>query len=70
MLSNELYDVTDKYFFIHPIGDNDSEGMETRPKRKRQTPMNDYCDFCLGDADENKKTGESEELVSCADCGR
>jgi len=31
---------------------------------------NDYCDFCLGDADENKKTGESEELVSCADCGR
>nr|CAB3239775.1 ZF(C2H2)-17 zinc finger protein [Phallusia mammillata] len=48
----------------------DPEGMETRPKRKRQTPMNDYCDFCLGDADENKKTGVSEELVSCADCGR
>ncbi|WAR25744.1 DPF1-like protein [Mya arenaria] len=29
-----------------------------------------YCDFCLGDSDENKKTGESEQLVSCSDCGR
>jgi zinc finger protein ubi-d4 len=29
-----------------------------------------YCDFCLGDAAENKKTGGSEELVSCSDCGR
>ena len=29
-----------------------------------------YCDFCLGDAKNNKKTGQSEELVSCADCGR
>ncbi|XP_031356116.1 zinc finger protein ubi-d4 B-like isoform X2 [Photinus pyralis] len=29
-----------------------------------------YCDFCLGDSRENKKTGGSEELVSCADCGR
>lgn len=29
-----------------------------------------YCDFCLGDARENKKTGGQEELVSCSDCGR
>lgn len=29
-----------------------------------------YCDFCLGDASENKKSGHPEELVSCADCGR
>ena len=29
-----------------------------------------YCDFCLGDAASNKKTGKSEELVSCAECGR
>ncbi|XP_012529787.1 zinc finger protein DPF3 isoform X2 [Monomorium pharaonis] len=29
-----------------------------------------YCDFCLGDAQQNKKTGGSEELVSCSDCGR
>lgn len=31
---------------------------------------NDYCDFCLGDATRNKKTLLSEELLSCADCGR
>lgn len=29
-----------------------------------------YCDFCLGDSRENKKTGNPEELVSCSDCGR
>lgn len=29
-----------------------------------------YCDFCLGDSTENKKTGTQEELVSCSDCGR
>lgn len=29
-----------------------------------------YCDFCLGDARENKKIGGPEELVSCSDCGR
>ena len=29
-----------------------------------------YCDFCLGDEMENKKTGNREEMVSCADCGR
>ncbi|KAK2703021.1 zinc finger protein ubi-d4-like isoform X4 [Artemia franciscana] len=29
-----------------------------------------FCDFCLGDVANNKKTGNSEELVSCADCGR
>ena len=31
---------------------------------------NKYCDFCLGDEMENKKTGKCEEMVSCADCGR
>ncbi|XP_005180949.1 zinc finger protein ubi-d4 B [Musca domestica] len=29
-----------------------------------------YCDFCLGDQRENKKTNLPEELVSCSDCGR
>lgn len=29
-----------------------------------------YCDFCLGNESENKKTGTREEMVSCADCGR
>eukprot|EP00794_Sanderia_malayensis_P020399 gene20399-22412_t len=32
--------------------------------------QNPYCDFCLGDAGENKKTGIKEELISCSDCGR
>ncbi|KAF5893024.1 zinc finger protein ubi-d4-like isoform X5, partial [Clarias magur] len=31
---------------------------------------NNYCDFCLGDSSMNQKTGQSEELVSCSDCGR
>ncbi|XP_043930599.1 zinc finger protein DPF3 isoform X2 [Protopterus annectens] len=31
---------------------------------------NDYCDFCLGGSNMNKKTGQPEELVSCSDCGR
>lgn len=31
---------------------------------------NSYCDFCLGDSTENKKTHQAEELVSCSDCGR
>lgn len=42
-------------------------GMEGGPKL---TAPNNYCDFCLGDVMENKKTGGQEELVSCADCGR
>ena len=29
-----------------------------------------YCDFCLGDSSENKKTGKPEDLCSCAECGR
>ena len=31
---------------------------------------NTYCDFCLGDADENKTTASAEGLISCSDCGR
>ncbi|XP_041364849.1 zinc finger protein ubi-d4 B-like [Gigantopelta aegis] len=31
---------------------------------------NTYCDFCLGDAANNKKTNKPEELISCTDCGR
>lgn len=39
------------------------------PKDNKAAPS-PYCDFCLGDSRENKKTGTSEELVSCSDCGR
>lgn len=42
-----------------------ADGGKRQPRQS-----NDYCDFCLGDAYENKKTGTSEQLVSCADCGR
>lgn len=37
---------------------------------KDRAPSLGYCDFCLGDAVENKKTSQAEELVSCAECGR
>lgn len=29
-----------------------------------------FCDICLGDCNENKKTAKPEQLVSCHDCGR
>lgn len=38
--------------------------------KKPSKPGSKYCDFCLGDEMENKKTGNREEMVSCADCGR
>ena len=43
-----------------------------RPKKCSGADVspNNYCDFCLGDVFENKKTGHPEELLSCADCGR
>ncbi|XP_039956379.1 zinc finger protein ubi-d4 B [Bactrocera tryoni] len=40
-----------------------------RTDREVATPST-YCDFCLGDQRENKKTNLPEELVSCSDCGR
>ncbi|XP_028398765.1 zinc finger protein ubi-d4 A-like isoform X2 [Dendronephthya gigantea] len=42
----------------------------TKETRSGIANPNDYCDFCLGDATRNKKTLLSEELLSCADCGR
>ena len=46
-----------------------SGGPPGQDKKKEVKPSG-YCDFCLGDASENKKTGKPEELVSCAECGR
>ena len=40
------------------------------PEEPSKKGVNSYCDFCLGDETENKKTGSKEVLVSCADCGR
>ena len=40
------------------------------PSASKTVNASKYCDFCLGDEMENKKTGKCEEMVSCADCGR
>nr|XP_046173817.1 zinc finger protein ubi-d4-like isoform X1 [Oncorhynchus gorbuscha] len=45
------------------------------PKTPKKGPdglaiPNIYCDFCLGDSALNQKTGQSEGLQSCSDCGR
>lgn len=42
---------------------------EEKNKDGRATP-NEYCDFCLGDSEENRKTKSAEKMVSCSDCGR
>lgn len=50
------------------------EGMvDTQGRSASGKPLanpSPYCDFCLGDNGENKKTRQPEELVSCSDCGR
>ena len=53
-----------------PANDGPPPDHVTGAKRKKGMPPSSYCDFCLGSADINKKSGSSEELVSCADCGR
>lgn len=51
-------------------GGGSSNSGEKKPGGKSSAQPSPYCDFCLGDARENKKTGGSEELMSCSDCGR
>ena len=53
---------------IHQGNHHHAGGMDG--KKGKAAQPSPYCDFCLGDARENKKTGGSEELVSCSDCGR
>ncbi|XP_050719028.1 zinc finger protein ubi-d4-like isoform X4 [Eriocheir sinensis] len=52
------------YYQVSAPGEPQSE------KGRKKVSASPYCDFCLGDATENKKTGAPESLVSCADCGR
>jgi len=40
------------------------------PQPVPKTQPSGYCDFCLGDAENNKKTGGAEELINCSECGR
>ncbi|CAG5101162.1 Similar to dpf3: Zinc finger protein DPF3 (Danio rerio), partial [Cotesia congregata] len=51
-------------------GNLPAPGLVLDKKSGKAVQPSPYCDFCLGDARENKKTGGSEELVSCSDCGR
>ncbi|XP_065176525.1 zinc finger protein ubi-d4-like [Sycon ciliatum] len=44
--------------------------LKTDPREGAVASPNDYCDFCLGDEQDNKKTGAPEPLISCSDCGR
>jgi len=45
------------------------EPVVVNPNPKKTAPSG-YCDFCLGDCENNKKTGEPEELIPCSECGR
>lgn len=40
------------------------------PPPQHRAQNSDYCDFCLGDSINNKKTGGPEELIGCSICGR
>ncbi|KAG0709970.1 Zinc finger protein DPF3 [Chionoecetes opilio] len=51
-------------------GGGPAENQQGDKGKKKVVTPSPYCDFCLGDATENKKTGSPESLVSCADCGR
>ncbi|KAH8309997.1 zinc finger protein ubi-d4 B isoform X1 [Drosophila kikkawai] len=60
----------------YSAGNHSSSTAGASPKKVKQRVERDiaqpspYCDFCLGDQRENKKTNMPEELVSCSDCGR
>lgn len=38
-------------------------------KKFNKQKQNLFCDFCLGTADKNRRTRQSEELISCTSCG-
>ncbi|XP_064621408.1 zinc finger protein ubi-d4-like isoform X3 [Lineus longissimus] len=50
-------------------GEKEEKPFACERKSNGKSGPNTYCDFCLGDELENKKTAEPEELVSCSDCG-
>merc|ERR1712223_367612 len=66
--------------FGGPGGSRDDESAmmpssQTGPRKimvdgKERAAPSGYCDFCLGDRHENKKTNKPEDMVSCAECGR
>ncbi|XP_041362515.1 zinc finger protein ubi-d4-like [Gigantopelta aegis] len=65
--------------FHNGMMDEDTGSLSPKPQTRSngagkstegKPELNNYCDFCLGDATDNKKTQQPEELVSCSDCGR
>lgn len=62
-----------KIIFISILGKHSNRRffiiLDQKSKDGRATP-NKYCDFCLGDSEENRKTKSAERMVSCSDCGR
>ncbi|XP_050719032.1 zinc finger protein ubi-d4-like isoform X7 [Eriocheir sinensis] len=60
-------DPSNKPYGCEPVS---APGEPQSEKGRKKVSASPYCDFCLGDATENKKTGAPESLVSCADCGR
>ena len=66
--------------FGGPGGSRDDESAmmpssQTGPRKimvdgKERAAPSGYCDFCLGDRHQNKKTNKPEDMVSCAECGR
>ncbi|BES88753.1 zinc finger protein ubi-d4 [Nesidiocoris tenuis] len=51
-------------------GPSPEQVLVMEQNEKERAVPSPYCDFCLGDAVSNKKSGQPEELVSCSDCGR
>lgn len=52
----------------HPRPPLGPDGAAVQPGSKVEPAG--YCDFCLGDRQNNKKTNTAEELIGCAECGR
>lgn len=58
------------YLDPHEMDSNHSTSQPAAPVPETVDHDNSpYCDFCLGDVKENKKTHKPEELISCSDCG-
>ncbi|XP_015790346.1 zinc finger protein ubi-d4 [Tetranychus urticae] len=49
---------------------NDTQEQSSSSKGGNPAAPSPYCDFCLGDSEENKKSRSREKMVSCSDCGR
>ena len=57
-------------FTVKSLSSTSEPTSSTPVDGKPQTKPSSYCDFCLGDETQNKKTNRPESMVSCAECGR